>query len=102
MNIWDLMNYHTATISDRVAVSRRQSLLQKEVKKLLSSVDSVFCLSHLCVLSSSYWPQLCVGCSQEFVRTFITLAISVCRCVLPVVVTLVAHWSGGGWCRWRS
>ena len=28
MNIWDPMNDHTATISDRVAVSRRQSLLQ--------------------------------------------------------------------------
>ena len=30
MNIWDPMNDHTATISDRVAVSRRQSL-QHEV-----------------------------------------------------------------------
>ena len=29
MNIWDPMNDHTATISDRVAVSRRQSLLHK-------------------------------------------------------------------------
>ena len=29
MNIWDPMNDHTATISDRVAVSRRQSLLQQ-------------------------------------------------------------------------
>ena len=28
MNIWDPMNSQTATISDRVAVSRRQSLLQ--------------------------------------------------------------------------
>ena len=30
MNIWDPMNDHTATISDRVAVSRRQSLRQKK------------------------------------------------------------------------
>ena len=34
MNIWAPMNDHTATISDRVAVSRRQSL-QREVFEVL-------------------------------------------------------------------
>ena len=37
MNIWDLMNDHTATISDRVALSRRQSLLQVMSTKIIET-----------------------------------------------------------------
>ena len=42
MNTWDTMNDHTATISDRVAVSRRQSLLQVMSPKIIwtTAIDS--------------------------------------------------------------
>ena len=37
MNIWDPVHDHTATISDRAAVSRRQSLLQVMSQKIVET-----------------------------------------------------------------